>query len=286
MCESDFPAVVQAKARVLAKNLVRLQFDGDKTPITNPATINLRSQSFLVIVPDGRSTLITDNWQADAAPQSHADVVECFDWYTEERPAVERKQLAVQTLLSHLGRMQPVPKCVGIKREVLKAEATEEMQSAIPAVEFQNVWNDLTEMRRSKYSDEVQYIRRAVHACGMAYDTVRGALLPGVSELEMYATAFRSALIDVGEPIAAMGDFISGVERTGARTGELFITDFFVLVGGYRGDLCNTFVAGEEPTQEQHQRFRILEQAQVAAEARLRPGNQRAENLSNCRRCD
>jgi Xaa-Pro aminopeptidase len=254
---------------------------------TNPATINLHSQSFLLVEPDGRSTLITDNWQADAARSSHADCVEIFNWYNEERPAHERRQLALQTLLQHLQQIKLAPRMIGIERDVLAVEASERIKEVYPGVTFRNLWDDLIEIRKRKLPDEVVCIRHVIRACEAGYASVRRELRPGMTELDVYSIAYSAALLETGEPISAVGDFISGPERTAAAAGpptrrvmlagELLIMDFFMLVGGYRADLCNTFVVGVSPTDEQRRRFSVLEAALRAAEETFRPGTKTLE---------
>lgn len=249
---------------------------------SNPATINLRSQSFLLIGADGRSTLITDNWQAQAARNAHADAVEVFDWYTEEWPARERRSLAVQTLSRCLRQSSPVPPVIGVERNMFMVEARDLLAGEYPGLELQDVWGHLVEMRRCKYPDEVESMRRSLRACEAGYAAARLAVEPGVTELDVYSSAYRAALLNAGEPISAVGDFISGVARTAAaagpptrrvmQAGELMIVDFFILLDGYRADLCNTFAVGRQPDQEQQRRFAVLEQALRAGEEKLRPG--------------
>jgi Xaa-Pro dipeptidase len=249
---------------------------------TNLATINLRSQSFLMIEPDGRSTLITDNWQAEAARASHVDAVEVFDWYIEEWPARERRALAVQSLSRCLRQTPFVPRVIGIERNTFMVEASDKLSAEYPGLELRDVWDDLVEMRRCKYPDEVESVKLALKACEAGYAAVRQSIEPGLTELDIYSIAYRAALLNAGEPISAVGDFISVVARTAAaagpptrrvmQSGELMIMDFFVLLNGYRVDLCNTFAVGRRPDQEQQRRFAVLEKALRAAEEKLHPG--------------
>lgn len=249
---------------------------------TNPATINLHSQSFLVVEPDGRTTLITDNWQAGTAREAHADAVEIYEWYNEMAPAQERYRLAAQTLLQCLRRLNLAAPSFGVERSALATGAAEGIATEYPDAGLKDIWDVLVEMRQRKLPDEVDCMRRAIGACEAGYAAVRRELRPEMTEFDLYSVAYAAALREAGEPITAVGDFISGPERTAAaagpptervmRAGELLIMDFFILVGGYRADLCNTYAVGGRPSDEQQQRFAVLEKALTAAEERLRPG--------------
>jgi len=248
----------------------------------NPATLNVHGQSFLVVEPEGRTTLITDNWQAEAAHTSHADSVEIFDWYDEENPAGERRRLAVHALFGYLQRTNLKPQRIGIEMNALVVEVVEKLRGQYPGITFVDVWDNLIEMRRRKYADEVDCVRRAIRACEAGFAAIRRELRPGMTEFDVYSLAHRAALLEAGEPITAVGDFVSGAERTAVgggfptrrvvQPGELFIMDFGVGTGGYAADMCNTFVVGGQPTDEQRRRLAVLEQALAAAEEGLRPG--------------
>jgi len=176
---------------------------------------------------------------------------------------------------------------VGIETNALVAEAIEAIRDEYPGVTFRDVWDDLIEMRQRKHPDEVDCIRRAVRACEAGYAAVRRELRAGMTEFEAYSIAYQSALSEAGEPISAVGDFISGVERTAMavgpptgrtmQAGELFLMDFFLLTGGYQADLCNTFSIGGQPTEGQQWHFALLEKALAAAEEKLWPGTSTLE---------
>jgi Xaa-Pro aminopeptidase len=241
---------------------------------TNPAAINVSAQSFLVVEPDGSTTLLTDNWQADAARAAHANAIEVFEWCAEEGKALERYRQAAQTLLQILRKARRLPRAIGIERNGLMAAAADGIQEAFPGIAFRDVWDDLVELRQCKLDDEVACLRRALRAREASYSAVSRDLQPGMTELDAYSLAYRVALGEAGEPIYAVGDFLSGVERTAAgagpptrrvvQPGDLFIMDVFVLLGGYRSDLCNTFVVEGSATDEQHRRFSVLEAALTA----------------------
>jgi Xaa-Pro aminopeptidase len=249
---------------------------------TNPATLSLRSQSFLVIEPGEQTTLITDTAQAEAARLAHANSVETFVWYDETAPRRENHRLASQTLLNVIHRLHLSSRSIGVELGALPSEASEALRREYPDVCFRDVWDHLLDMRLCKWPDEVECAKRAIRACEAGYAAVRHDFSPGMTEMDLYATAFAAALREAGEPIVAGGDFISGPDRTADAAGpptrrviracEPIIMDFFIFLGGYRADLCNTFVAGGQPSPVQQRRFEVLEDALAAAEELLRPG--------------
>ena len=254
---------------------------------TNPGAVNLYAQSYLVVGPSGRTTLITDNWQAEKAHASHADDVDVFEWYDQESAALDRSSMAAGRLLHHIDTAAPGPSTIGVEVASLPAMVARDLKARRPDVALLDLSGVLRRMRRRKDPDEVACIRRAISACEAGYGAVRQALRPGMTEFEVYSLACRAALDEVGDIVAAYGDFVSGVERTATgagqptqrmiHTGDLLLMDFAVLVGGYRADLCDTFSVGRRPTQEQRRRYAALESAQAAAERIMRPGVKASE---------
>ena len=248
----------------------------------DPTTLNVYGQSYLVIQPDGSTTLLVDNWQEQAAKGAHADGVEVFSWYDEEAPARERRRLATQELIRHMKENISTARSIGVEVQVLSIDAADGLREVYAHVDLRDLWDELVEMRLRKHPDEVECIRETLRALAAGYAGLRRELQPGMTELEAYSVAGRAAMRVLGEPSVSAGDFVSGVERTtagvGAPTarvieaGDLIIIDYGIGVDGYRADLCNTFLVGGQPTNEQQERFGVLERALAAGEERLRAG--------------
>ena len=77
------------------------------------------------------------------------------------------------------------------------------------------------------------------------------------------------------------GDFVSGprCEQGGGppssriiQPGDLVLLDFSVVIDGYRGDFCNTFVSGGHATARQRELYEACFAAMQAGESKLRAG--------------
>jgi len=256
----------------------------------DPTTLNVYGQSYLVIQPDGSTTLIVDNWQEAVGNSAHADSVEVFSWYDEEAPANERRRLATRELIRFMKQNILTAGTIGVERQALSVGAADRLEEVYPNVDLRNLWNDLVDMRLRKLPDELECIRGSLRALEASYAAVRRELQPGMTELDAYSIAGKAAMRVLGEPSVSAGDLISGQERTvvgvGPPTsrviqkGDLLIMDYGLGVGGYRADLCNTFLVGGQPTDEQQERFKVLESALAVAEDHLRAGV-RAQEIYN-----
>ena len=249
----------------------------------SPATLYLRGQSYLVIWRGGETVLITDDWQADAATSTaRVGSVLTFGWYDTERPARDRHCLAMDALLSYLARAKLTLRAVGIESLALPAEVADRIRADQSHVTFRDVTGHLREMRLRKLQDEVGSIRRTIRVGEAAVAAAQNAIQPGATECDLYASAYRAALLEAGEPFSMIGDVLSGADRTAAvsgppshrrlQPGDLVILDLGLLVDGYRADLAATLVVAGQATDEQCQRFEVLAEAQAAAEGLLRPG--------------
>lgn len=138
--------------------------------------------------------------------------------------------------------------------------------------------DELIAMRRQKWPDEVEMLRRGceVAAAGFAY--ARGAVAPGVTEVELFAGVQRAMTIAAGEPIGELGnDFQSGApggppRDRPMRAGELLPLDLGVPLRGYTADLCRTIAVGGAPSAEQRDAHARVLEVLDAFENRARAG--------------
>ena len=249
---------------------------------SNPATIHKFGQSFLIIEGNGCTTLITDNWQADAANSSQASKVKLYDFYDEQNPAQERHNLAVQFLLRSLSTLHPSPQQIGIESQALSHQTREGLMEIFPSVSLSDIRSHLVEMRQCKYEDELACIQQSIRAAEAGFTAIHSELHPGITELDAFSVAQRAAATYSTKPVWATGDFVSGIERTTAmggiatkrvmQAGDLFLVDFGLIAGGYWADLSNTFLVGQQPNELHLHRFEVLREAVQIAEGQLRAG--------------
>ena len=114
-----------------------------------------------------------------------------------------------------------------------------------------------------------------------AYEAVRSALRPGMTEKDAHALV--AAAVDRvcgAEPHEFIGDFVGGA-RTGAiegpptdyvfKAGDLFILDLSVRRGDTWSDTCRTFFLGE-PTLRQREAYAAVLACQDEGARRVRAG--------------
>jgi Xaa-Pro aminopeptidase len=136
-------------------------------------------------------------------------------------------------------------------------------------------------MRRQKDPDEVDQLRRCMHAGEAGHAWARANVRPGMTELEVYCGVNSACIRAAGHAVIVYGDFAvsPGPERRGGppterrlEPGDMMILDFSVVIGGYRSDFTNTLVVGRDPTPDQRRLYELCVRAMAAGEAELREG--------------
>ena len=236
----------------------------------HPNSLNLHSQSFLLVRREGSTTLFIDNWMAGSA-EPVADEIIVVDWYTGKEPARDRYHTVQSAVASRLAGLR----VLGAETAVFPTplgRAVEELVDIGPLI------NGLREV---KDPDELAVIGLGIQTAEAVHAASRELLRPGLREIDYYAALVERATRAAERPFVMMCDLVSG-ERSASgggppttrimQSGELVILDFFPYVEGYRGDITNTLVVGGEPRSEQSEAFERAEAALRAGEAELRPG--------------
>jgi Xaa-Pro aminopeptidase len=140
---------------------------------------------------------------------------------------------------------------------------------AARAAEAVPIDDALSVLQRSKDSDEISCIRRAVKATLAAFECAREVIRPGACELEVLHECQRAAQAATGRPHYFGGDFRSGAEGGLARNrpieaGEVYIIDAQSQVDGYWCALSRSFIVGGEPSPLQQSVYDHL--AEILAE--------------------
>ncbi|MFC7687039.1 M24 family metallopeptidase [Ureibacillus sp. GCM10028918] len=171
-------------------------------------------------------------------------------------------------------------KKLGIENGELLVRRLEDLQKAIPEVEYADIGVPLQEMRTIKTEDEVNCLRKAVqiseHALTIAINNFKIGMteLDVVAELE-YQLKKNGSIGLTFNPIVLSGEKTSlphGV--SGQRTiqaGELLMVDLTALYGGYYSDITRTFAVGEinEGLKDMYQ---TVLNANIAAITSVKPG--------------
>jgi Xaa-Pro dipeptidase len=227
----------------------------------DPISLVADMPAVLLITRDGNSTLVLDRRSPHSVDAAHVDETIKTDWYPGSSPGEGPRQLALDRALAKLG-VTGLQDCFGNPHH-------------------KQVVSTIAEMRRSKDPDEVSALRACVTACEAGHAWARANIRAGMSELDVYAGVNAACEKVAGKPVIVYGDFAvsPGPERKGGpptdrilKTGDMFILDYSVVIGGYRSDFTNTFVVGGNPNAEQKRLYYLCVAAMQAGEKALRAG--------------
>src|SRR5262245_38080171 len=233
----------------------------------------------LLMGRDGATILIADNVQeAFLEPAFAAEKIAPL-WYRCVESAGHRTELLVGAVLERL------QKCRGnsfaYEASACPAGLIDGLRAARPGVQLSNLDSAIRNLRRTKETDEVMAIRRSLSAATAALVAAMTELRAGMTEFDAYRLVQRVAGETAGSHVLIYGDFVSGprCEKGGgppsSRTieaGDLVLLDFSVVIDGYRGDFCNTFVCGGRATSKQRELYDACVAAMQSGEQKLRPG--------------
>jgi Xaa-Pro dipeptidase len=114
----------------------------------------------------------------------------------------------------------------------------------------------LRSIRLVKDPDELARILAAYELAWTAQEAVRRQVRPGAAEIELFTAGLGAAQLAGGEPIAFLGDLLSGrraaevcapIRVAGRRrlaAGDAVVADLVVGLRGYWGDTAETLVVG------------------------------------------
>ena len=238
----------------------------------------VESAAILILEP-GKATLIADSLLEPYTGEAHVDDVVSFTWYDGQKPTEPRPEKLVEATLQRLAQVDGFR--IGVEMASVPAAIVAGLQAA-RTVEVVDLSNVIRPMRRAKDADEVETLRRVMLAGEAGHAAALAEVKPGMTELDAYLIVQNAAMRSLGERGIVYGDFASGprtaTDKGGPPTdrvvepGDLFLMDFSVVSGGYRGDFTNTFTVGGDPTPEQTRLFDACVGALEVAENLLKPG--------------
>lgn len=233
------------------------------------------AQQALLLGRDGSALLVIDNVQEQFARDALAVEVAAPVWYRCVESAGDRSELVLRTALDELRQREP--RCVGV--ETLHCPGL--LLLDMPCDRTEDVSAEILRLRRAKDPDEVAQIRKCLEVAEAGLASARALLVPGMTEHQLRELVQVECCSVVGHPVLLYGDFVSGprCEQGGGlpssrsiAPGDLILTDFSVVLRGYRGDFASTFVCGGAPSADHTHREQACLAALDAGAARLRPG--------------
>lgn len=253
----------------------------------NPISFSADQKALLLLLRDGRSVLLADNFTKRSAtiPYFVKDEI-VIPWYTHRKSVINRDH----ALLQALGEAERFWKG---RTGLIEPEGISEMAAAAVAEDaaWQFALDDdaepstlgevLRSLRRVKLEDEVALLRTCMRACEAGHRRAFEVIAPGISEMEVYLEVQRAAQQAAGTPCIVYGDFRathSRLHKAGGlptsyrlQEGDLFILDYSVVIHGYRSDFTNTISVGE-PSPAIVAQFEACRDALTAAASALKAG--------------
>jgi Xaa-Pro aminopeptidase len=247
--------------------------------------------AILLLYRDGPAVIVADNLVGVFAEKAHADERHAPVWYRSVESAPHREAFLVSNTLDRLGK-SPVGS-VGVELAQVPAGVLEGLRAKNPGLKVTDLDPLIRPLKRRKDPDELTLLRASMRAGEAGQAAAMKGLRPGMTELQAYLLVQEAALRAAGEQAIVYGDFVSGPRTEGGggppsdrviAEGDLFISDFSVVLAHYRCDFANTFVvAGGKPTAKQREMFEACTAAMAAAEAKLRAGVPAREVDAACR---
>lgn len=228
----------------------------------DPFSLGADYGGYLLIQPDGKTTLFHDNRVPKAFDLAFADERVPVRWYDGKSPGDGPRRL--------------------ILREVVELAGTGgRVHDSLSDPDAPRLYAALHELRRAKDADEIELLKRCMRVTEAGHAWGRANAAAGMTEVDVYAGIAAACTKAAGQPVVVYGDFTvspgsakRGGPATGhvLQTGETLILDFSVVIQGYRSDFTNTVVIGGKPTAEQRRLFDLCRTAMTEGEKELGPG--------------
>ena len=237
------------------------------------------AEAALILGRDGSAILVADNVQEPFLNAAFATEQVMPVWYRCVESAGPRSELLVRAVLEVLQRYKGA--ALGYEASSCSTALVDGLRAAQPNVRFTNIESCIHQLRRAKDPDEVALIRSALKSATAGLVAAMSDVRPGMSELDLYRRVQRVASEAAGRQVLVYGDFVSGArcQQIGGvpsekviQSGELVLLDFSVVIDGYRGDFCNTFVCDGTPTARERELYEACFAAMQAGEQVLRAG--------------
>lgn len=236
------------------------------------------ADSWLLVLPE-KVLYLTDARYADQARHTFRGVKVC-----------QYKQSLVEEVFHQL-RHKKTKKVHFDSRHLSLAVFHKLKKSCPPGVKLVTRNGVVQEMRQVKEPSEVAQIRACLKLTWAGYAQLASLLRPGVSERDLLKAlerfVWKKEVKFSFPPIIASGANAAWPHaRVSDRKflkNDLVLVDWGIDQGGYKSDLTRIFFLGKIPPLIK-ERYKILNEAQAAAIARIRPGVAAAEIDSEARK--
>jgi len=248
--------------------------------------------TMLVVPASGQATLVMPRLElaaAQACTASQAGLIDLAPWEETEDPfelvaakldaSDSRPEVQLGALGGAWGRLGGL-----LVSDRLWATHLLRLQAALPDAAFGLASTILTPLRALKDAEEIDLLRRAAHAADRVVEQIAAGRLVGRSEAEV-SKEVRDRLIAEGHDEPSFAIVASGSNSASPHheasdrviaAGEPIVLDIGGRLEGYCSDTTRTlWVTGEadvRPSDEFTKLYDVLQRAQAAATAAVRPG--------------
>lgn len=229
----------------------------------------------LVLGRDGTAVLVADGLQKAFAEGAHVDRVAAPLWYRGKESAAGPRRLVlaraiVEEVLAHF------PGGRGAVDAATSLDVAAHLREARPGLSLDVLDALLSQLQRAKDADELAVFERSLAASDAAVIAAMRETAPGMTELDLRDVVQHAAARAAGQAVLVYGDFVAGehTQRGGGlpgpraiAAGEPVLIDFSVVLSGYRGDICQTWVCRGRASDE----LKRMQVACLAVHEAVRP---------------
>jgi Xaa-Pro aminopeptidase len=260
--------------------------------LTGYSAKELERITLLVVPAAGRATLVVPRLERAAAAvctAAQANLVDLVTWEETDDPfelvasrldaSDSRPEIQLGALGGAWGRLGGL-----LVSDRLWATFLLRLQSAVPDAAFGLASSVLGPLRAIKDGEEIELLRQAAHAADRVVEQIARGRLVGRTEADV-AREVRERLVAEGHDFAAFWIIASGPNSSSPHheptdrvisAGEPIVIDIGGHLGGYASDITRTvWVTGDgnvRPTDEFTRLYGVLQQAQNAGRAAVKPG--------------
>ncbi len=235
----------------------------------------------LLLYARGNFTLLAD--EGDSGAAAFGDESNCghvpIVGYTIQQPIDAPARLA-EALRELVASVNGPSGKVGVEEKSLTLDLWQTLRGALPGCEPHSLEGSLLPLRALKTEEELDRIREGFRLVTIGHEAGGKAVRLGQREIDVWTEVQTAVEREAGKWMQMGNDCIVGHRPANMSAAPLdfeivandsFILDLSVVVDGYWTDSCATYYA-EQPTAQQVQMHKFVEEALAYAVSLIRPG--------------
>ncbi|MGW8249803.1 MAG: M24 family metallopeptidase, partial [Anaerolineales bacterium] len=169
---------------------------------------------------------------------------------------------------------------VGVEMNFLPTALYHALADALPDAVLVNLDRQIDPLRAVKTAGEIEKLKAVLRLSDLAQEAMSIAVLPGVTELELYEKVKAKVEYEVGGRVPVLLDLVAGVRTAdiggppsdyALQPGDPVMLDFVPRLDGYWGDNCAGYFVGE-PSVELEKVYTVVKGSLYAGRDAIRPG--------------